>query len=163
MPSFPHPSSDIEQHTVGARDLAFLFVGKCLGYGQNRYVYEHEFDPTLVLKYEPTGDEFQNVLEWRVWQEVKDHKTLSVWFAPCIALSPNGVWLIQKKIKVLPKEKYPKKLPDFIGDTSYLNFGMLGKRFVCCDYGTPSIARIFWRSKMLAKVKWRGREPEING
>jgi hypothetical protein len=163
MAVITHPSQNIEQYTVSARDLAFLFVGKMISYGQNRYVYEHEFDSSLVLKYEPQGDEFQNVLEWRIWKAVEESKTLGPWFAPCVALSPNGVWLIQKKIRIIPKEKYPKKIPDFIGDTSYLNFGMLGRRFVCCDYGTPSFSRLFWKQKHLTNAKWWGKEPEVNG
>lgn len=153
-----HPAKDINEHVTASRDLAHLFVGSWLGGGMTRQVYTVEHDPTLVIKFENEGDHFQNIMEWRIWQEIKDFPAYAKWLAPCVAISPNGIWLLQKRAVTVPKDKYPKKLPDFLGDTKLLNFGRIGKRFVACDYGTPSIGRFFWKSRHMVKAKWWGEE-----
>lgn len=157
-----HPSELIHNQFTAARDLAHLFIGKPLGHGMSRHVYTVETDPTLVIKFEPEGKAFQNAMEWSVWQAIKDFHDMSRWFAPCVDISPNGVWLLQKRCKLLPIEKYPAKLPDYLGDLKYLNFGLLGKRVVAFDYGTLSVSRLMFFRKKLVKAKWWGEDP-ING
>lgn len=125
-------------------ELFNLVCGDVLGSGVARTVYEHRFDPTVVLKFEGTRGSFQNVLEWETWQSVK-HSNLAHWFAPCIAISPNGAVLVQRR--TTPPRNYPDLIPAFFTDTKLTNFGMLvpedadgdfrgeGGQFVCHDYG----------------------------
>lgn len=156
-----HPSKDLHKNMSATRDLGHIIVGNGLGAGQNRSVWALEFCPDLVIKYENSGDDFQNVMEWRVWNCVKD-TPLSKWFAPCVALSPNGIWLVQKKITFPAADKYPKTMPDFFPDTQYVNYGLFEGRWVACDYGTPSFAWLLSRHIRLSKVKWLG-SPKQNG
>lgn len=158
MPKHYHVVDEIDSSPTAARDLTMLFIGQLIGSGQNRNVYNCVQDPTCVIKHEPDGDEFQNVLEWRIWEAVKAYKEMAKWFAPCVALSGNGQFLIQKKITVLPRAKYPKKLPDWFGDTKYVNFGTYAGRFVACDYGYPSLCRLMWAQRRLTKAKWWSKD-----
>lgn len=153
-----HLVDTIHSLPTTARDTAGLFFGKILGSGMSRIVYQHIGDPTLVLKVESGGNRFQNVLEWEVWQTVKDTK-FAKWFAPCIDISANGIILVQKKADIIPKNQYPKKIPRFFMDTKYENFGMIGKQFVCFDYGTAHIDAL--NRSLTAKTKksdWWGGE-----
>lgn len=119
-----------------------------------RDVYECLQDKECVIKHEPRGDSFQNVLEWEVWNSVKGTK-FAKWFAPCIDISGNGLYLIQKKAEMIPESDYPKKIPHFLTDLKFKNFGKIGKQFVCVDYGTTVCLSI---SKSLThetkKAKW---------
>lgn len=149
-----HISDHIHDLPTTARDMASLFIGKRLGSGMSRTVYEHELDKTCVVKIESGGNRFQNVLEWEVWQTVKDTK-FAKWFAPCIDISPNGIILIQKKADLIPKSQYPKSIPRFFMDTKFENFGMIGKQFVCFDYGTAHIDALNRSlTKKLKKADW---------
>lgn len=128
----------IHDSPTTARDLCGLFLGKLIGSGMSRQVYQFAHDKEYVVKVDVTDSRFQNVLEWEVWQTVKDTK-YAKWFAPCLDISANGHFLIQKKIEKIPKKQYPKKIPPFFTDLKYDNFGVIGKQFVCCDYGTAHI------------------------
>lgn len=136
-----HLADHIDKLPTTARDLTYLFLGEVLGNGMSRSVYAHERDKSLVIKVESGGNRFQNVLEWEFWQTVKDTK-MAKWFAPCVEISPNGIFLIQKRADMIPKNQYPKKIPKFFTDLKYQNFGMIGKQFVCFDYGTAHINAI---------------------
>lgn len=146
-----HLADKIHELPTTARDLTHLFLGEVLGSGMSRTVYAHAQDPSLVIKVE-YGDRFQNVLEWEVWQGIKD-SPMAKWYAPCVDISPNGIVLIQKRVQMIPREQYPKEIPAFFTDTKYQNFGMLGKQFVCFDYGTMNIIRNCF-TKRMQKADW---------
>lgn len=152
-----HPSETMPNNYTMARDLGHMLIGSPLGYGQNRSVWGLEHRSDLVLKLEATGDEFQNPMEWRVWRAVEG-TALEKWFAPCVAISPNGVWLLQKKITFPPRSEYPPKLPAFFPDTKFMNFGKLGKQWCACDYGTPSFAWLLSKTARPTKAKWWGKD-----
>ena len=103
-----------------------------IGSGVARKVYNSPLFPDCVVKIENTAGSFQNVIEWNTWLNVKDTKRAK-WFAPCVAISPCGGILIQKKTQ--PAVKFPTRLPKFLGDTKPSNYGMYQGRFVCHDYG----------------------------
>lgn len=150
-----HPYKTIDRAPTSARDLCHLMVGDWLGSGQNRDVYEVPINASFIIKHEPRGRDFQNQAEWRIWESVKG-TTLEKWFAPCWSISPNGHWLVQRRVEFPERDKYPKKLPDFFGDTKYNNFGLFEKRWVACDYGFPSYDWLFSRHLRLMKTKWKG-------
>lgn len=157
-----HPAKTIHESATAARDLAHLFIGERIDYGTSRQVYAVENDPTLVIKWEYDGKRFQNQQEWLVWEAIKTFPETARWFAPCVDISPNGIWLLQKRCLKLPKDRYPKELPDFLGDLKYTNFGLLGKQVVAMDYGVMSISRLMWFRRKMVKAKWWGEDP-ING
>lgn len=124
-----------------------------LGKGISRTVYDSDVLEDCVIKVESDAGFFQNIAEWTVWDVVKDTKHAK-WFAPCVAISPCGSVLIQKKTKPVPATmKYPSKLPGFLDDHARGNYGMYEDRFVCHDYGWGLIIKEGLKSK-LKKVKW---------
>lgn len=144
----------LESKTL-TRDFISLFLGKKIGQGMSRAVYVCAQDNEHVIKIESESGRFQNVLEWEVWQTVKDSK-LSKYFAPCVAISDCGTVLIQKRARPIRKEEYPKKIPVFFTDTKYQNFGIIGKQFVCLDYGTVHIPALskFITNKLKKAEYW---------
>lgn len=116
------------------RDFVNLFCGGVIAQGSSRRVYEHALDPTLVVKIEVYDDRrFPNVNEYRIWNLVNDHfPALTRWFAPCIAISPYGSVLIQKKTS--PLVSFPSRLPGFLEDVKFSNFGVYDGRVVMHDY-----------------------------
>lgn len=152
-----HPSKKLHNHPVATGDLAHLLLGEGIGYGQNRSVWALTFNPELVIKLEG-GSDFQNIMEWNIWKGVKGTK-LEKWFAPCVAISPNGIWLVQKRITFPPRSAYPPKLPAFLGDLKYANYGKFGKQWVACDYGTPAIAWLMSKHLKETKADWWSKKP----
>lgn len=144
----------IESKTV-TRDFMELFLGRKLGQGMSRSVYVCRQDEEHVLKIELSAGRFQNVIEWEVWETVKETK-YKKWFAPCVAISPCGTILIQKRAEQLPKNQYPKKIPAFFRDIKYQNFGMINKQFVCLDYGTAHIEALnrYLNGKLIKASFW---------
>ena len=136
-----HLSKEIQNKPISAIELCDLFLGKMIGIGASRTVYQCLINDTYVIKHENHNDMFQNVTEWRLWQEIKEYKEYSKWFAPCHYISPNGMFLIQSKVEKIPVSQYPKEIPAFFGDLKYQNFGMLNGHFVCFDYGTSLITK----------------------
>lgn len=155
------PADDIHTRPTAARDLVNIICGDYIGRGMSRWVYAFKPDSQFVIKYEPCGDDFQNVLEWRVWETVKN-TPMKKWFAPCLSLSGNGLWLVQRRVTKPAHEKYPDKIPAWFGDTKYANFGMLDGRIVACDYGMPSLSRLMARQARLTKAKWWDDDKNTN-
>lgn len=122
------------------RDALTLLAGKKLGSGVSRDVFECAFDPTLVVKSEDNArSRFQNQREWAVWQAVEQSKVISRWFAPCVAISYAGIWMLQKRTEPVTLKELRKALPRVplvFTDLKAQNWGRLDGRIVCHDYGT---------------------------
>lgn len=159
-----HPAQDLWTRLGSTRDFANLFLGPQLGHGYTRWVYPLQFNISeqsitpepCVVKFEPGGDRFQNVIEWHVWNWVKGTPA-EKWFAPCVDISPNGTWLIQRRITKLAPDKYPKKIPAWFADTKYENFGLYKKHFVAADYGTMGFP--FLNHKLKTVRWWHADDP----
>jgi hypothetical protein len=121
-----------------------------MGYGTHRAVYLSKLLPDCVIKME-LGDRFANVIEWEVWNAVKDTEHAK-WFAPCLHLSPNGMILVQQKTE--PAYEYPKEIPAYFTDIKGENFGMLNGNFVCHDYGNNLLMER-GMTKRMRKVNWQ--------
>lgn len=139
--------------TIMGKDLFNFITGKNLGEGIGRTVYECNLIKDTVIKIERSG--FQNIREWEIWDEVKETK-YAKWFAPCIYISPCGIYLIQKKTEKIPKSEYPEKVPAFLFDKKYDNYGIIKKgnkkQLVAHDYGTFSLTNGY--SNRLVKANW---------
>lgn len=134
----------IRQENESLRNYTLdIFVGRKIGSGSYRNVYALNLDHTKVVKVEHSGRQFCNIHEWQVWLEVKD-TPISHWFAPCHGIDVMGIALLQSRTKPFDSAaefeaevaKLPGgKLPPFLDDIHYGNFGMLNGRLVCHDYG----------------------------
>lgn len=120
-----------------------LMIGKCIGSGASRRVYEVRSDKSLVLKVEYEGGTFHNQQEWLIWKEMKDWP-IADWFAPCVDIDGYGNVLIQRRTEPFTSEKDFRialqrtrggVIPDIFSDIHYANFGMLDGRVTCHDYG----------------------------
>lgn len=134
-------------------DLKSLVLGEMLGLGIHRKVGVFNPDASLVIKcaieYPST-----NILEDEIWRMVKDTE-IAKWFAPCVYISPCGMFLLQKRVETKPKSEYPKYVPSFFGDLKFKNYGWIGKQFVCCDYASFVLTSMShkWSGKM-KKAEW---------
>lgn len=136
---------------LGEQSYALL-CDKFIGSGMSRDTYSSLLLPDCVVKVEDCARIFQNVLEWEIWQEVKNTK-YSKWFAPCEFISPNGSILIQKKTEPMPLKKLPEKMPSFFCDFKKGNYGWFENRVVCHDYGLAYILNKGLNNR-LKKVEW---------
>lgn len=128
-----------------------MLCGDRIAAGSSRAVYQCAYDDGLVVKIENGAQSFQNIAEWQVWQDAQFMPHALDWLAPCVSISPCGLVLIQKKTE--PAKRFPEKLPVWLTDTKRANYGMIGRRFVCHDYGTHLMCNS-GLSKRLRKVEW---------
>lgn len=142
-------------NTTVSRDLFNAVCGNLLGEGIGRKVYECKIDKSLVVKLEESG--FQNVKEWEIWQEVKNYtgklRHIKDSFAPCEYISPCGIFLFQKKTEKATRNMYPEKMPSYLLDRKYSNFGLYEGRLVCHDYGMQSLCNGY-KLKMVNADWW---------
>lgn len=126
------------RHPVSA---AFIdeHAGACLGRGVSRVVYEMRLHKKHVIKIEAPGGGFQNVAEWLSWDCAQYMGEASKWLAPCVAISPCGSVLIQKRTSHCPIDRLPGLLPAWMIDTKAVNWGLHEGRPVLHDYGRTLI------------------------
>lgn len=142
---------DITDSQTVTNDLLDTLLGRYLGKGVGRMVFECAIDKKLVVKVEMGVSSFQNVLEAKIWSEVKDTKQAK-WFAPVIYISPCGTVILQEKVEMIEKARYPKRIPHFFTDQKYQNYGLIGKQFVCFDYGSTVITNGF--TNKMKNAEW---------
>lgn len=135
-----------ELHTISQfqdvnTDLIITLLGEKIGSGSYRAVYQHNWDDKWVIKIEPNSTDC-NVTEFMLWDEVRGLKNklawVKEWFAPVLWMSPNGKILCMQKTAEYPKNKKlqrPTEVPAFFTDVKWSNFGWIGNKFVCHDYG----------------------------
>lgn len=141
------------KESIQYEDLKELLFGEALGFGIHRKVGVFKPNPDLVIKCAMECPNI-NVLEEEVWQMVQ-YTNIAKWFAPCVDISPCGIFLLQKRVEQRPKSEYPKQIPSFFGDTKYKNFGWINGKFVCCDYaGFISTSMTHKWSGRMKKADW---------
>lgn len=140
----------LEPSELAHREVFHMLCGDLIGQGVARRVYQSNLAEDEVVKIESSAGSFQNVLEWETWRDVRE-TPWARFFAPCVAISPCGVALIQKRTK--RPATYPDWMPAFFTDFKRSNYGMLGHEFVCHDYGTNLLMQT-GLTKRLRKVKW---------
>lgn len=125
-------------NTAVHRDMFHAVCGDRIGTGMSREVYACTLNPAWVVKVEDGACHFQNVIEWEIWSGAKD-RDAGRWLAPCHFISPNGSILIQSRTTPARTKEYPDRMPAFLTDFKRANYGLIGKRFVCHDYGTALV------------------------
>lgn len=121
-----------------ATDMVSSLCGEKLGSGVYRSVHNFNIDPKCVIKIEPLNTQC-NVTEYLLWNEIQhlcgDLAWVKDWFAPVKWISPNGRLLVMEKTFDKPKKKKPEFVPKFMWDVKPDNFGWIGNKYVCHDYG----------------------------
>lgn len=144
----------ISENTILNYQALDLLLGKYIGGGVYRDVFEYAPNPAYVIKVAKEEKGFiSNVKEFDFWEEISWFKNESSWvkdwFAPVKEMSSNGSFLIMQKTEVKPKKKRPSEIPCFIEDYHSENFGWIGNRYVCHDYGS----QINFTGKISKKLK----------
>lgn len=135
-------------------DLKGMLFGEALGLGIHRKVGVYRLDTTLVVKCAIETPNI-NILEEEIWRMVQ-HTGIAKWFAPVVAISDCGMFMLQKRVERRPRGEYPKLVPSFFGDLKYSNYGWLNGKFVCCDYAgfIASSMSHKWNGKMVKAGWW---------
>lgn len=134
------------------RDAFNLLCDERIGSGMSRVVFSSLVLADCVIKVEEAAASFQNVMEWQAWQQVKDTE-FAGWFAPCEWISPNGAVLVMKRTEPVASWSYPKRMPAFFTDFKRRNYGWLGGRLVCHDYGTALLMQV-GLTKRMRRADW---------
>lgn len=139
---------------VVAKDFRDLVIGKKLGSGASREVYEWRPDPKLVVKVELNKFDWSNIKEWDVWAAI-EHTKLAQWFAPCAEIAGNGAVMLQYRTQPIRRSELPDKIPALFTDTKLANWGMLDGRPVCHDYGLHMLLeKGMGHGSRLVKADW---------
>lgn len=118
------------------RTTIAMLCGEHLGRGISRTVFEMRFNPEYVVKIEENNGQFQNIMEWKIWNKARQSfPTVLECLAPCVEISTCGRVLIMKRTKPVPKEMKDVTLPIWMSDISRRNIGMIDDKVVCHDYG----------------------------
>lgn len=137
-------------------DAMNLLLGKKIGSGTTREVYEYAPDPdNWVIKVELGAGMFQNVIEFSTWNDVREGP-IAKYFAVVKHISTYGCWLIMERTSTPPKNyKWPVKMPAMLTDFKRTNYGLTSKgKLVCHDYGTHLGTYNSGQSPRLRKANW---------
>ena len=122
-------------------EVLSIVCGNKIGGGIARTVYEYSLNPNYVVKVcnAKTSPE-SNINEFQLYNEIRGLcgplEWVKDWFAPVEWMSEGGKVLLQRKTKPFHnKLSRPEKVPSFFFDVKADNFGWIGNRFVCHDYG----------------------------
>lgn len=142
---------------VCTSDIFNSLCGNFIGEGFSRCVFDHATDINLVVKIATTSQGVRsNCSEFEIWDEVKGLKGnllwVKDWLAPVEYISENGNVLIMHKTFQKPNKKNPTEVPKFLLDVKENNFGWIGNKYVCHDYGF--IHGFIKYEKKFKKVDW---------
>lgn len=139
-------------------DILATTLGELIGEGYSRKVFEHKQDKSLVVKLATCQEGVKcNVNEAHLWLDnvhwfQNNLEWVKEWFAPVVYASPNYNVILMKKTEPKLHKKKPNEIPSFFTDTHSGNFGWIGNKFVCHDYG--SIHGILEFKKRFKKNEW---------
>lgn len=126
-------------------DFFDFFCGEFLGEGAFRTVYTYGLNKDWVVKIARVADtgsgRFDNVVEWDIYQNIKCyHPHLLKYLAKPLYLSSCGrVMIMERTTPLEEKDKLPEKIPAFLADIKRDNWGKIGRRVVCHDYGNHNL------------------------
>ena len=149
-----HAVQKIVDNSDVITDMVNSLCGQHLGDGLYRSVYEYQLDHNYVIKLEGASTNC-NLVEYLMWEEIKglcnDLAWVKEWFAPVKWISPNGRVLVMRKT-VQKNRPRPDKVPKFLWDVKANNFGWIGNKFVCHDYG--QFYNFTHYPKGMQKINW---------
>lgn len=142
---------------VTIADEAFgLLCGDLLGEGCSRKVYACTLLPDCVVKVEETVGSFENAAEWLTWRNVAGAPA-ERWFAPCRWISESGSILVMQRTHPARLRDLPDRVPPWACiDLKPENWGLIGDRAVCHDYGSLSsrVLATGTSTRRMMKAKW---------
>lgn len=144
---------DLLQDRILSLEFLDFFLGKYLGSGISRHVYEFALDPKWVIKLEHDNLN-ANSLEFHVWQRVQ-YTNIAKWFAPVKMMSRCGRVLMMKRAQPVPVKDIPLKVPHFFTDICYDNFGMIGNQIVSIDYASNLLMEKGMKPKIISRKSHR--------
>jgi len=124
------------------KEFLHFICGPRLGHGISREVFACRIREDCVVKFEPEHGHFANVQEAIAWNLVADDPEVSRWLAPVVAISACGRILLQKRTTKAHPSQYPDRIPSFLTDQKYENFGMYKGRLVSHDYALNRMASL---------------------
>lgn len=134
----PERLNDIAFDPILSAELMSVICGKYIGGGAYRQVFEFALNNDYVIKIETEGG-YSNFQEFTLYEEVNglcnSLAWVKDWFAPISWISPNGQILCMQKTEDKPGKTKPNKVPAFFLDVKPDNFGWIGNKYVCHDYG----------------------------
>ncbi|WP_159467964.1 hypothetical protein [Dyadobacter sp. 3J3] len=152
-----------------AIDMIMCMLGRLISNGTYRAVYEHALDPTKVIKIEyghvqktdhdcTMQNSYCNIQEFLMWREIEGLtgklEWVKNWFALIDWISPGGHIMCMAKTSEMPELKRPDKIPRFMWDVKQDNFGWIGDKFVCHDYGHVQAFTSYSTKMMTLKEIW---------
>ena len=138
----------IQEHP---REISF-FLGEKLGSGCYRDVFDFFWNKNYVIKIAiSTEGRQENLLESRIHDCMLETNYIKH-FAKVLGVSASGEFLIMEKAEKRPPSQYPEKVPHFFSDLKYDNYGWIGKRFVCFDYGNLMVTN--GMTNKMKKANW---------
>jgi len=111
-------------------------LGKKIGEGKGRKVYEYKKNSRYVVKVHKAGVVGCNWREWYIWNYYPEYKK---WLAPCKAISKCGNMLLQVRGK--KARKRPANYPSVFHDLAKSNWVVIKDRIVMCDYANLHMFR----------------------
>lgn len=111
-------------------------LGRMLGSGGHRDVYEFKVDPAVVVKVAKSNRKItSNRQEWDAWQTLKDTDEAQ-FLVPCIAIADDNKWMLQAK--ALPTDRCfaGQEVRPWMNDMAPKNCGIYNGRLVAVDYGS---------------------------
>ncbi len=132
-------------------------LGEKIGQGSNRTVYENLDDCTTVIKVQRPKTVkknwiLHNKIEWTRWNQYRN-TIYEKLLCPCVCISDDGVYLVQRYAEVLAPGKHlkrsraqwielPNELRIYPDSRWYKNWGRLEGRYVLIDYGRENADRV---------------------
>jgi len=120
-------------------DIFNLLVGRKIGRGIHRSVHRLRFSPELVVKvaHSESGRR-ANLKEYLIW-DIAECSRHARWLAPVRACSTDGSFLVMDYAHPASRKDFPRRVPAFLSDLQYDNFGILDGRLVCVDYANAEL------------------------
>ena len=116
--------------------LSAVVLGKHLGSGAFRDVYECRLDDSIVIKIAKDHEgAFHNAKEWEYYWDISGIKGVGKWLCPVVMISNDNRILVMKRAYPVRKSEMPKSIPKFCTDIKIDNFGLYDGRVVMVDYG----------------------------
>lgn len=145
----------IDMNKITELDFKSMFIGRLLGKGYSRDVYEFPILPNTVIKIERDNG-FQNATEWLISEEMK-HTLDSKYIAQCLFISPSGKVLIQEyaeDITAMDMDAFLNmNIPNFLTDVKIENVGKtVDGRIVFRDYGLSLLTKNYKLENVKTKI-----------
>jgi hypothetical protein len=139
---------------MSVNDALNWMCGDIIAEGAYRKVFPYGPDPSrFVVKWEKGVTRFCNITEYQIWEELCETE-IGKWLAPVRSLSPCGIWLLQERCMPMGLADRPKRVPEFFADIKPENWGLLGGKPVCFDYGNHALFTKAARRSRLKTVYW---------